>query len=50
MGKFKKETVAPELSEAVRWTEQAQKDQHSEYRDAGYDYHRRPRSSDAGFT
>jgi hypothetical protein len=34
MGKFKKDAVEPELPGFVRWTDQAQEDQHSEYRDA----------------
>ncbi len=34
----------------VCWPAQTQENQHSEYRDEGYDNHRRPRSSGAGFT
>jgi len=50
MGKIEKDAVEPKLSEPVRRTDQTQKDQHSEHRDADYGNHRRPRSWGAGFT
>jgi len=52
MGKFKKDVVEPELSGPgfAYGTDQTQEDQNSEYRDAGYDNHRRPRPSVAGST
>jgi hypothetical protein len=50
MGKIKKVDVEPELSRVIRWTSQNQEGQHRKYRHAGYDNHRRPRSSRAGFT
>jgi hypothetical protein len=52
MGKLKKDVVEPKLSGPgfACGTDQTQEEQHSEYRDAGYDNHRRPRPSVAGST
>jgi hypothetical protein len=52
MGKLKKDAVEPKLSGPgfACGTDQTQEEQHSEYRDAGYDNHRRPRPSVAGST
>jgi hypothetical protein len=52
MGKIKKDVVELKLARPgfASGADQTQEDQYSEYRDANYDNHRRPRPSSAGFT